>query len=207
MPEQDRGGLRDRRSRTAGGLGDPGLRRPARQRHGPAHGGNPPAGGSFSQGRHRPFDRDPARASVAEDHGCHHRHAGRRPGDPVPEQRQDPGTLYRDRPRPRRHQDQPAELCWHRRHGVLQRRDDQHPLRLRRSPLRSELRHADRLFHPFRALRAGGQQGRPPHRRHPGAEQARRPLHGSGRGAPQGLHRPDRHLPRECPAVRRRPEH
>ena len=39
----------------------------------------------------------------------------------------------------------------------------------------------DRLLHPLDPVRAGHQQGRQGDRRHPGAEQARRPLHRRGR--------------------------
>ena len=81
------------------------------------------------------------------------------------------------------------------------------PLRLRRPALQPRVRQADRLLHPLDPVRADRQQGRQDHRRHPGAEQARRPVHRRGRAAAEGVHRADRHRARERQAVRRRAEH
>ena len=59
-------------------------------------------------------------------------------------------------------------------------------------------------LHPLDPLRARLQQGRHGHRRHAGAEQARRPVHRRGREPPAGVHGADRGRPREREAVRRR---
>jgi adenylate cyclase len=84
------------------------------------------------------------------------------------------------------------------------RQDHQHSLRLRRPALQPGGGPPDRLLHALDPVRAGREPARQDHRRHAGAQQARRPLHARGRVAPQGLHGADLDRARERQALRRR---
>ena len=130
-------------------------------------------------------------------------HARRRALDAVSQRRQDRRAVQLCR-RQARDRDQVPEPRGHRRGRVHERRVDPDPLCLRRSPVQPGVRPADRLFHPLDPLRARLQQGRHGHRRHAGAEQARRAVHCRRREPPAGVHGPDRGRPREREAVRRR---
>ncbi len=127
--------------------------------------------------------------------------------DPVYQRRKNQRALVGGRCWSGRRTDPLAQPPGHCRHRLHQRQVGQHPVCLRRPALQPGVRPPDRLLHALHPVRAGGQQGRQDHRRHPGAQQARRRLHRRGRVTPARLHGAGLHRPGERQAVQRRPEH